>query len=155
MEKWRVRLAGSTRSAPGNGVKRRESNLDEVLQVHRVFSNVSKGVLAKSGDLAHAFGTEDIDEVIKIILEKGEVQVSDKERKVDLESRFKDIANIVQEKCVNRDTRRPFSLSMIETAMRELHFSVVPNRSAKQQALQVGLAVRGRQCGRTPLMNGY
>lgn len=136
-------------------MKRRESNLDEVLQVHRVFSNVSKGVLAKSGDLAHAFGTEDIDEVIKIILEKGEVQVSDKERKVDLESRFKDIANIVQEKCVNRDTRRPFSLSMIETAMRELHFSVVPNRSAKQQALQVGLAVRGRQCGRTPLMNGY
>jgi ribosome maturation protein SDO1 len=36
-----------------------EKDLDEVLQSHTVYSNVSKGVLAKSKDLIKAFGTDD------------------------------------------------------------------------------------------------
>lgn len=41
----------------------REKDLDEVLQTHTVFSNVSKGVLAKSKDLIQVFGTDDEDKV--------------------------------------------------------------------------------------------
>ena len=37
----------------------REKDLDEVLQSHTVYSNVSKGVLAKSKELIAAFGTDD------------------------------------------------------------------------------------------------
>lgn len=37
----------------------REKDIDEVLQSHSVFSNVSKGQLAKKEDLKAAFGTED------------------------------------------------------------------------------------------------
>lgn len=36
-----------------------EKDLDEVLQSQTVYSNVSKGVLAKSKDLIAAFGTDD------------------------------------------------------------------------------------------------
>lgn len=36
-----------------------EKDLDEVLQSQTVYSNVSKGVLAKSKDLVTAFGTDD------------------------------------------------------------------------------------------------
>lgn len=36
-----------------------EKDVDEVLQSHTVYSNVSKGVLAKSKDLMKAFGTDD------------------------------------------------------------------------------------------------
>jgi len=36
-----------------------EKDIDEVLQSHTVYSNVSKGVLAKSKDLTKAFGTDD------------------------------------------------------------------------------------------------
>jgi hypothetical protein len=35
-----------------------EKDLDEVLQSHTVYTNVSKGVLAKSKDLTKAFGTD-------------------------------------------------------------------------------------------------
>ncbi len=45
-----------------------------------------KGVLAKSKDLKTVFGTEDVDEVCRIILAKGDLQVSDKEREVQQES---------------------------------------------------------------------
>lgn len=36
----------------------RERDIDEVLQTHTVFSNVSKGSVAKKEDLARAFGTD-------------------------------------------------------------------------------------------------
>lgn len=37
----------------------REKDIDEVLQSHTVYSNVSKGVLAKSKDLMKSFGSDD------------------------------------------------------------------------------------------------
>uniref|UniRef100_A0A8C6LQN1 SBDS ribosome maturation factor n=1 Tax=Nothobranchius furzeri TaxID=105023 RepID=A0A8C6LQN1_NOTFU len=40
-----------------------EKDLDEVLQTHSVFVNVSKGQTAKKDDLIKAFGTEDQTEI--------------------------------------------------------------------------------------------
>lgn len=114
-----------------------EKDIDEVLQTHTVFVNVSKGQGAKREDLVKAFGTEDTTEICKQILAKGELQVSDKERNQQLESMFRDIATIVAEKCVNPETKRPYTVGMIERAMKDIHYSVKPNRGTKQQALEV------------------
>ena len=46
---------------------------------------------------------------------------------------FRDIATIVSEKCVNPETKRPYPVGVIESAMKETHFSVKPNKSSKQQ----------------------
>lgn len=43
----------------------REKDLDEVLQTHSVFVNVSKGQVAKKEDLTKAFETEDLTEICK------------------------------------------------------------------------------------------
>ena len=60
------------------------------------------------------------------------------ERTLDRESTLKEIATIVAEKCVNPETKRPYTVTMIENAMKsDLHFSVNPNKNAKQQALEV------------------
>lgn len=67
------------------------------------------------------------------ILAKGELQVSDKERQGQLESTLKEIATIVAEKCVNPDTKRPYPVTMIEKGMKDIHYSVKPNKSSKQQ----------------------
>lgn len=116
----------------------REKDIDEVLQTHTIFTNVSKGQVAKKEDLVKAFGIDDQTEICKEILAKGELQVSDKERHSALDSMFKDIATTVASKCINPETKRPYPVSMIENAMREeIHFSVKPNRNAKQQALDV------------------
>lgn len=84
-----------------------------------------------------AFGKDDHTEICKEILAKGELQVSDKERHTQLEALFKDIATNVSDKCVNPETKRPYPVTMIEKAMKDAHFSVKPNRNAKQQALDV------------------
>ncbi|XP_026757674.1 ribosome maturation protein SBDS [Galleria mellonella] len=114
-----------------------EQDIDEVLQTHTIFSNVSKGQVAKKEDLLKIFGNDDSTEICKVILEKGELQVSDKERHSQIESLMKDIATTVADKCVNPETKRPYPVSIIEKAIKDVHYSVNVNKSAKQQALDV------------------
>lgn len=72
------------------------------------------------------------------ILAKGELQISDRERQSQLDSTFRDIATIVADKCVNPDSKRPYTVGVIERAMKEdIHYSVKPSQGSKQQALEV------------------
>jgi len=114
-----------------------EKDIDEVLQTHTVFTNVSKGQVAKKEDLANAFGKDDQTEVCKEILDKGELQVSGKERQSQLDEQVKDVANTIAGLCINPDTKRPYPNSIIEKGLKDIHFSVKPNRNSKQQALEV------------------
>ncbi|CAG8563148.1 3815_t:CDS:10, partial [Acaulospora morrowiae] len=117
-----------------NGV---ETDLDEVLQINNVFLNVSKGQVAPKDDLQKAFKTEDLNKIVGEILKKGELQVSEKERTYQIDNTYREIAMIVAEKCVNPETKRPHTVTMIEKAMVEIHFSVNVNKSTKSQALEV------------------
>ncbi|XP_071517403.1 ribosome maturation protein SBDS [Panulirus ornatus] len=121
-----------------------EKDLDEVLQSEAVFTNVSKGQVAKKGELLKCFETEDQKKVCLEILEKGELQVSDKERHANQEASFREIASIVSDKCINPETKTPYTVSMIESAMKDLHFSLNPKRNNKQQALDVIKQLTGR-----------
>jgi len=47
--------------------------------------------------------------------------------------------------CVNPETKRPYPVTMIEKAMKDLHFSVNPNQKAKQQALDVIRQLKEKQ----------
>ncbi|CAK4079365.1 unnamed protein product [Aphanomyces euteiches] len=114
-----------------------ETNFDEVLQSDGVFENVSKGKRATAEDMRRVFGTDDVDEVAKRIIELGELQVSDGERAASNQSLYQEIATIVAEKCVNPESNRPYPFTVIERVMKEIHYSLIPNRSAKQQALEV------------------
>jgi len=114
-----------------------EKDIDNVLQTQVVFTNVSKGQNAKKEDLMKCFNTEDHPKVCLEILEKGELQVSEKERSQQLESTFRDIATIISDKCVNPETKRPYPVSIIEKCMKQVHFSVKPNRNSKQQAIEL------------------
>ena len=46
-------------------------------------------------------------------MEKGQLQVSEKERKVEYESKQKDVASIIVQKCVNTETERPFTIRQV------------------------------------------
>lgn len=52
-----------------------ETDLDEVLQTHTIFVNVSKGQVAKRSDLIRCFKTEDEAAMVLEILAKGQLYV--------------------------------------------------------------------------------
>ncbi|KAM7539784.1 hypothetical protein Aperf_G00000028038 [Anoplocephala perfoliata] len=98
--------------------------------------NVSKGQLAKKSDLYRDFETEDVEAIILRILQEGEIPVSGMERKYISESLSRDVAKIISEKCINMETNRPYTVTMVEKMMKECHINLQPNKSAKHQALK-------------------
>lgn len=110
-----------------------EKDVDEVLQISNVFTNVSKGQVAPTNDLLKAFSTTSIPTIVSEILLKGDLQVGEKERASQLDNLWKEVAVLVAEKCVDKERKRPFSLSMIEKAMGEVHFNVRADKPAKSQ----------------------
>ena len=115
-----------------------ETDIDEVVQTQMVFTNVGKGQVANKKDLDKCFGSTDHAEIVRRILDSGVLQVSDKEREMEYSNLFRDIAAQVAEKCVNPESNRPYTVGVIDRAMREtLHFAVNPSKSAKQQSLDV------------------
>ncbi|BAP71009.1 Ribosome maturation protein SDO1 [Kluyveromyces marxianus] len=116
-----------------NGV---EKDLDEVLQINQVFLNVSKGQVASKEDLQKAFQTTDVDAVIKEIISKGEIQLSEKERQLQLNKINNEMLTIISAKCINPNSKKRYPPTMIHKALLELKFNVVVNKPAKLQALE-------------------
>jgi ribosome maturation protein SDO1 len=101
-----------------NGI---ETDLDNVLQINSVFLNVSKGQTAPSADLAKAFGPKTaVNDIILEILNKGELQVGEKERQAQLERVHNEVIGIVASKLVDPRTKRVYTTGMIEKALEML-----------------------------------
>jgi ribosome maturation protein SDO1 len=94
-----------------------EKDLDNVLQIPEVFLNVSKGQTAPKADLEKAFGKLSRDDVVLEILNKGEIQVGDKERHAELERMHAEVIDIVAGKLVDPKTKRVYTPGMIEKAL--------------------------------------
>jgi len=114
-----------------------ETDIGEVLQIEQIFTNVAQGQLASKKDLDKAFGNSDRAAAIRHVLDHGELQVSEEEREHAQESMFRDVAAIVVDKSINPENNRPYTLTMIQNAMKEIHYSVNTNKGAKSQALDV------------------
>jgi ribosome maturation protein SDO1 len=119
-----------------NWRSRVETDVNEVLQAQFVFHNVSRGVIASKESLLEAFGNTEHLACAMIVLDKGELEVSEKERSLHFETLFKDIAATLSEKCINPISKRPYPVSIIEKALRDAHFAVVPSKTAKAQLLK-------------------
>eukprot|EP00934_Nitzschia_sp_Nitz4_P003562 Nitzschia sp. Nitz4//scaffold54_size114964//30654//32180//NITZ4_003841-RA/size114964-processed-gene-0.180-mRNA-1//-1//CDS//3329554321//3552//frame0 len=112
-----------------------ETDLSEVLQTDRIFTNVSKGEFSKAKDLMKVFGTNNEEEIARVILAGGQVQVSDKERSQQLEKTTAQIAEWISKNCVQPSTDRPYTISQIRHAMQSANFSVHPTKPLKRQYL--------------------
>ncbi|EGR34870.1 ribosome maturation protein SBDS, putative [Ichthyophthirius multifiliis] len=116
-----------------NGV---EKDISEVLQVDEIYTSASHGTIAKKADLQKYFENMKKMEIIKLILEKGELQMGEKERAVQQSNIYNDIVNIITEKCVHPDSNRKFPVNQIQQAMKSINFVVKNDQPAKKQALE-------------------
>ncbi|TGO67444.1 hypothetical protein BOTNAR_0042g00300 [Botryotinia narcissicola] len=98
-----------------------EKDIDNVLQIPNVFLNVSRGQTAPTADLAKAFGKDTpVQDIILEILNKGELQVGEKERHAQLERVHNEVISIVASKLVDPKSKRVYTTGMIEKALEML-----------------------------------
>ncbi|KAI9789852.1 MAG: hypothetical protein M1835_001403 [Candelina submexicana] len=98
-----------------------ETDLDNVLQIPSVFLSVSKGQTAPTQDLAKSFGAKTpVNDIILEILNKGELQVGEKERHAQLERVHNEVIDIVAGKLVDPKSKRVYTTGMIQKALDQL-----------------------------------
>jgi ribosome maturation protein SDO1 len=112
-----------------------ETDLDNVLQIPNVFLNVSKGQVAPNDEIVKAFGKGvSRDEIIMEILQKGELQVGEKERAQELERVHREVVEIVAGRLVDPKTKRVYTTGMVEKALEQLQSQSGGNAAAGRQA---------------------
>jgi ribosome maturation protein SDO1 len=113
-----------------------EKDINEVLQIPQVFLNVSKGQVAPNDDLLKAFGITDTDKIVQEILQKGEIQLSEKERQAKTEQIQAEVLQIISTKCINPKTKKRYPPTMIQKVLSELKVNIVSTKPSKTQALE-------------------
>jgi ribosome maturation protein SDO1 len=103
--------------------------VDNILQIPSVFINISKGQTAPKADLTKAWPGKSQEEIIRDILDSGELQVGEKERQAQLERVRNEVIDIVANKLVDPKTKRIYTPGMIEKALDQLS-----SQSARPQA---------------------
>ncbi|ETO25407.1 putative RNA-associated protein [Reticulomyxa filosa] len=121
---------------PGTVLKYREGKLgwDKVLMADAIFTNSSRGDLASGKDLEDAFGTSNIEECCKKIVEQGELQVSAQERKDEIEAKKHEVIQHIFKNYMDPKTKLPHPPERVEACMKDCHIKIDGKKDAKKQA---------------------
>ncbi len=118
-------------------VEGRNKDLTNILVVEEVFKDAKKGERHTSSSLVKAFGTTDVYEITKEILEKGEVQLTTEQKRKMQEEKKKKILSLIVSNCIDVRTKAPVTEKRVELAMEEIKFHVDPFKPAEQQMEEV------------------
>jgi len=95
-----------------------DTDLDNILQVHNVFLNVSRGQTAPRAQLQKAFGKDaSQDDIILEILKKGEIQVGEEERAEELSRIHAQVVQHVTSRLVDPKTDKCYPPTVIEKCL--------------------------------------
>ena len=111
----------------------KEVDLTDYMAVEDIFNNARKGTRPAEDKLKEAFGTEDVGEIAKRIIAKGEVQITAEQRKEMLEVKRNKIIAYISANAINPQTKLPHPPTRIELALEECKFRVDPFKSVEKQ----------------------
>lgn len=112
-------------------------DLDDVVEGFTIFENLSKGLKADSVTLEDIFGTADERKVATEMLKKGELQLTQEQRKQFLKEKRDEIIDFLVTRGVNPKTKTPVPASRIEKAIDEVGATIDRNESAVDQAMRI------------------
>lgn len=116
--------------------------IDDLIASRDIYTDRSQGEKPTDQQLIKAFGTAKFDDVVKKILEKGEIQLTTEQRKKMQEDRLKQIITLIAREAVDPRTHTPHPVIRIEKALTEAKFHVDPFKNAEAQMEEALKALR-------------
>jgi len=113
------------------------TSLSEALVSDTVFTDANKGTKPSEEKLRKAFGTVDMFQIARMILQKGILQLTTEQRKQLIEDKRKQIIAFISRHCVDPRTKLPHPPLRIERAMQQVHYSIDPFKEAEEQAKDI------------------
>ncbi|MEK6921820.1 MAG: ribosome assembly factor SBDS [Nanoarchaeota archaeon] len=108
-------------------------DMGDVLASPKIYTDAKRGIVASQHRMQEIFGTEDAEEITKIILKKGEVQITAEHKHHELEEKRKQILAYVHRNGVDPRTHLPHPPQRIELAFKELNVHIDEHKDAMEQ----------------------
>lgn len=110
-----------------------KKDLKNILVAEEVFEDAKNGERHKAEAVKKAFGTTDIYEILKIVLEKGEVQLTTEQKRKKAVERRKQILGIICSEVIDARTKAPIPIQRLEMALEQVRFIPDPHKDAREQ----------------------
>lgn len=111
----------------------KEFDIVEFMAVEDVFKNAGKGTKPAEDKIKEAFGTSEIGDIARRIVEKGEIQITAEQRKEMLEAKRQQIITYISANAINPQTKAPHPPLRIQLALEEAKFHVDPFKPLDKQ----------------------
>ena len=117
--------------------KNREVDFEELLAVDEVFKDAMRGERQSEALIMEVFGTDDIKEIAKKIITKGELQLTTEQRRELREKKKREIIQIICKNAYSPQTNAPHPPARIEKALEELKVNINEFEPAEEQANRI------------------
>jgi len=111
----------------------KEFPLEDLIASEEIFEDARKGTRASNEKINKAFGTNDLNLIVKKIIKEGEVQITTEQRKQMLEEKTKAIANLISKRGINPQTGLPHPPDRILRAMEQAKVRVDLEKRIEEQ----------------------
>ncbi|MGC9780559.1 MAG: ribosome assembly factor SBDS [Candidatus Heimdallarchaeota archaeon] len=117
--------------------KGKDVPINDIVEGYVIFHNATKGSKASEVILEQTFETSNKEEIVKIILQKGALQLTQSQRKRLLKDKIDEIIDFIHIHCINPQTNKPHPKTRIESAMDEAGVNIDYVLPADKQAKDV------------------
>ena len=100
------------------------NEVDDFLATNFIFKDANKGDKASPDSLKKAFGTDNVNEISKIILKKGEIHLTTDQRRAMMENKRAQIISYISRHAINPQTGHPHPPQRIENALEEARVQI-------------------------------
>jgi len=114
--------------------KGKDIPLSDIVESYVVFHNASKGEKASETILEQIFESTNEVDIVRIIVDKGALQLTQTQRKRLLRDKIDEIIDFIHIHCINPQTNKPHPPARIESAMDEAGVNIDYVLPAEKQA---------------------
>ena len=117
-------------------------SIRDILASEEVFKDAKKGERASENLLEEVFGTTDVEEIAKIILKEGEIQLTTEYKRKLVEEMKKRIIDYISKNAMDARTKKPIPPQRIENAIEQARIHIDPFKPFEKQVKDVVDGIR-------------
>ena len=115
----------------------KDVDVRDILEGFIIFSHALRGEKATDDDLLYVFETDDVFKIAEIILQNGEIQITDEMRQEFTKEMRKKIINFISRNCINPQNNLPHPPDRIERAILEVKVAINSHEEISSQAKRI------------------
>jgi ribosome maturation protein SDO1 len=115
----------------------KRKDISAILISDEIYTDSGKGTKPSAEKLLKAFKTEDLTEIAKIIMQKGDLNLTTDQRRKMIDDKKKQIVEFIVKTYVDPRTHLPHPPIRVELAMKDGRVSVDPQKSVDEQVKEI------------------